>query len=64
MARGSVAQVELVLRMMRLQAELGLKKDMERLAKRGLADAHSDAELCSKIFQFRRLLKHKKATKK
>ena len=59
MARGSVAQVELVLRMMRLQAELGLKKDMERLAKRGLSDAHSDAELCSKIFQFRRLLKHK-----
>ena len=64
MARGSVAQVDLVLRMMRLQAELGLKKDMERLAKRGLSDAHSDSELCSKIVQFRRLLKHTKANKK
>ena len=56
MARGSSAQVELALRMMRLQAELGLHQNLDALVKIILSDAYSDVELCSQILQLKKIL--------
>ena len=59
MARGSSAQVELALRMMRLQAELGLHQNLDTLVKIILSDAYSDDELCSQILQLKKILYRK-----
>ena len=64
LARGSPAQVELVMRMMRLQAELGMSENMHKLVKKGLSDAYGDMKLCLQILQFERILKHTVLTKK
>ena len=45
-----------MLRMMRLQAELGLHQNLDALVKIILSDAHSDVELCSLILQLKKIL--------
>jgi len=53
MARGSSAQVELVIRMMRLLAELGSKKELDDLVQSGLVDVYSETDLCTEILKHR-----------
>merc|ERR1719347_374179 len=53
LAKGSAAQVELVIRMMRLQAELGLKEELDEVVQSGLIDAYTSTELCTDILKYR-----------
>ena len=64
LVRRSPAQVELVLRMMRLQAELRLKEDLEELVEKGLSDAHGDVLLCSQILLYKKLIMNDMFTQK
>ena len=59
LAKGSPSHIELVLRLMRLQAELGLKKDLEKLAKDGLSDAYGDIKLRSQILLYKQIIMDK-----
>ena len=53
LAKGSPAQVELVIRMMRLLAELGMKEELDEVVQNGLVDAYTSTELCTDILKYR-----------
>ena len=52
-AKGSPAHVELLLRIMKIQAELRQKNEIDLMVQGGLVDAYNNTELCKKILQAR-----------
>jgi len=53
LAKGSTAQVDLIIRMMRLQAEIGSKESLDQLVQSGLVDAYTNTVHCTQILKFR-----------
>ena len=52
-ALGSPAQLELVMRLMRIEAELGRLGELDRLVQAGLVDLYTNTEHCTKILTLR-----------
>ena len=48
-ALGSVAQMELVVRLMRLSGELGRREKVDKLVQAGLVDLYTKTDLCTEI---------------
>ena len=55
-AKSSPAHVELVQRIMKIQAELGNKSELDITAQSGLVDFYNDTELCTQILRTRDIL--------
>ena len=52
-AKGTPAHIELLLRIMRIQAERGKKNEIDLLVQGGLVDAYNNTELCTKLLKVR-----------
>ena len=53
LAPGSSAQLELMMRLMRIQAELGKLEDLDRMVQAGLVDLYTSTEHCTQILRLR-----------
>ena len=52
-AKGSEAHIELILRKMKIYAELGRKSELDALVQSGLIDAYNETQLCTTILKTR-----------
>ena len=52
-APGSSAQLELMMRLMRIQAELGRREELDKLVQTGLVDLYTNTQHCTQILTLR-----------